>query len=223
MAIVKQVRVLRNVGALFALCAVILGLLRDQLGTHSSALALGMASGLAYGVWRWKRLQGRITRQNRRYERNKIFVHYLSGFEAVVAAVMHNVYLAIPLGLAALAAVLFAALSAHWWTVLGSSFGLASMGVLAGCILGYEHREGPLYYQYESTGWSGAEGLLYQPGTVVQDLAPTGKVTVDGVLWNAVSLSGEPIRAGERIEVISVERLTLYVDRLPETDRATAS
>jgi hypothetical protein len=34
-------------------------------------------------------------------------------------------------------------------------------------------------------------------------------------LWNAVSLSGDPIDAGERVEVVSVERLTLYVDRVP--------
>jgi membrane-bound ClpP family serine protease len=30
-----------------------------------------------------------------------------------------------------------------------------------------------------------------------------------------VSLSGEPIGAGERVEVITVERLTLYVDSAP--------
>jgi membrane-bound ClpP family serine protease len=44
------------------------------------------------------------------------------------------------------------------------------------------------------------------------------------VLWNAVSLSGEPIDVGEQVEVISTERLTLYVDRLPHpTEPYTAS
>ena len=65
------------------------------------------------------------------------------------------------------------------------------------------------------TGWSGAEGLVYQQATVVQPLTPAGKVTLQGVLWNAVSLSGEPIEIGAQVEVITTERLTLLVDRLP--------
>jgi membrane-bound ClpP family serine protease len=127
-------------------------------------------------------------------------------------AVVYNLFLAIPLGLALLAAVLFATVSAHWWTVLGASSGLAGTGVLAGCMLWYEHRHGPLYYQYKSDTWSGAEGLLYQVGTVVHPLTPAGKVRLQGVLWNAVSLSGETISAGACVEVISIARLTLYVD-----------
>jgi membrane-bound ClpP family serine protease len=74
-----------------------------------------------------------------------------------------------------------------------------------------------LYYQYQSETWSGAEGLLYQVGTVVQPLTPTGKVVLAGVLWNAVSHSSEPIASGQQVEVLAVERLTLYVDRVPET------
>jgi membrane-bound serine protease (ClpP class) len=72
-----------------------------------------------------------------------------------------------------------------------------------------------LYYQYDNASWSGAEGMVYQRGTVVQPLTPAGKVKIQGVLWNAVSLSGETIALGEPVEVISLERLTLYVDRLP--------
>lgn len=38
---------------------------------------------------------------------------------------------------------------------------------------------------------------------------------MQGVLWHAVSLSGERIEMGAPVEVIATERLTLYVDRLP--------
>jgi len=80
--------------------------------------------------------------------------------------------------------------------------------------LRYERRHGPLYDQYDSCTWSGAEGMLYRVGTVVKPLTPEGKVDLQGEWWNAVSISGEPIAAGERVEVIAVERLTLYVDRV---------
>jgi membrane-bound ClpP family serine protease len=57
--------------------------------------------------------------------------------------------------------------------------------------------------------------MLYQVGTVVQPLTPAGKVKIQGVLWNAISLSREALAVGEQVEVISMHRLTLYVDRLP--------
>jgi len=214
MANVKQVRVLCNTLLAFALCAFALWLLRDRLWSCRDALTWGVGLGLLGGALRWWRLYHRIARRDRRYERNKIFVNYLNVFEVIVAAVVYNMYIAILLGLTCIAVVLLTTLSAHWWTVLGSAFGLTWMGLQAICIVRYECRHGPLYYQYNSVAWSGAEGLLYQEGVVVQPLMPTGKVEVGGVLWNAVSCSGEALQVGERIEVLLVERLTLYVDRL---------
>ncbi len=79
----------------------------------------------------------------------------------------------------------------------------------------YERKHGPVYYQYDSSAWSGGEGLLYQTGEVVEPLSPTGRVLINGELWNAVSLSGEAIEKGEQIEVISRDGLTLYVDWVP--------
>ena len=214
MADVKQVRVLRNTLLVLALCALVLGLLHARLWVYRDALIWGVLLGLAGGALRCRPLYYHIARRDRRYERNKIFANYLNIFEVVVAAVVYNVYISIPLGLICITVVLLMTLSAHWWTVLGSSFGLACMGFLAACIVGYERRHGCLYYQYKSDAWSGAEGLLYQEGVVVQPLRPAGKVKLEGVLWNAVSRSGEALQVGERIEVLSVERLTLYVDRL---------
>jgi membrane-bound ClpP family serine protease len=75
-----------------------------------------------------------------------------------------------------------------------------------------------VYYQYSNEGWSGAEGLVYQRARVVQPLAPAGKVMIQGVVWNAVSLSGEHIEMGAQVEVITTERLTLSVDRLPSPE-----
>lgn len=214
MAAVKQVRVLRDTLLGFALCAVLLWLLRARLWTYRDALIWGVGLGLAGAALRWRQLYRRIARRDRRYERNKIFVNYLNSVEGVIAAVFYNVYIAIPLALIGITVALLTTLSAHWWTVLGSSFGLACKGLLAACIVGYERRHGPLYYQYKSDAWSGAEGLLYQEGVVVQTLRPAGKVRVGGVLWNAVARSGETLQVGERIEVLAVEHLTLDVDRL---------
>jgi general stress protein CsbA len=215
MALVKQVRVLRNVAWVGALGMLVLVLVRTHLWEHREALGLGGVAGGLCGWLYWGRLHRTIARRDRRYERNKIFVHYLSMVELAIGAVAYNHYLALPLGLVLLAGVLLTKMVHPWWTIFVSSDGLAGAGVVAGCIVWYERHNGPLYYQYNNQGWSGAEGLVYQRATVVQPLAPAGKVTIQGVLWNAVSLSGETIETGAQVEVITTERLVLYVDRLP--------
>jgi membrane protein implicated in regulation of membrane protease activity len=215
MVLVKQVRVIRHVVWLGALCLLALILVRTRLWKHCEALGLGWIAGGLYGWLRWGQIRRKIARRDRRYEGNKIFVQYLSLVELAIGAVAYNYFLAIPLGLALLAGALLTHLSNHWWTILASSFGLSAAGALACCIVRYEQRNGLLYYQYNNEGWSGAEGMLYQVGTVVQPLTPAGKVNIQGVWWNAVSLSGEAVAVGQQVEVISVHRLTLYVDRLP--------
>ncbi|HEY7492832.1 MAG TPA: NfeD family protein [Candidatus Tectomicrobia bacterium] len=215
MALVQQVRVIRNVVWVGALCLLTLALMRARLWEHGEALGLGGVAGGLYGWRRWGQLRDKISRRDRRYERNKIFVQYLSLVEIAISAVAYNCFLAIPLGLLLLAGVLLTHPSYSWWTTLGGSFGLSGAGVLACRIFRYEQHNGPLYYQYNTEGWSGAEGMLYQVGTVVQPLMPAGKVKIQGVLWNAVSLSGEAVTVGQQVEVISMHRLTLYVDRLP--------
>jgi membrane protein implicated in regulation of membrane protease activity len=216
---VRQVRVLRNVLIGSGLCALVLWLLRARFGQHRDALALGLLVGMVVGLLFWRHLSRKIARRDRRYERNKIFVNYLNLPEVLIAAVVYNPFLFIPIGSLLLIAVLLGTLSAHWWITLASSLGLGATGVVAGCVVWYERHHGRLYYQYNSENWSGAEGLLYQVGTVRQPLTPSGKVIIQGVLWNAVSVSRETIEVGEPVEVISVDRLTLYVDRLPQAER----
>jgi|RhiMetdeSRZDD1v2_1073273.scaffolds.fasta_scaffold62619_4 hypothetical protein len=214
MALVQQVRVLRNVVWVGILCLLALVLVRARLWEHREALGLGWGAGGLCGWLRWGQLRRKIVRRDRRYERNKIFVHYLSRVEMALGAVAYNSYLAMPLGLALLAGVLLTHLSHHGWTILASSVGLSGAGVLACCIVRYERHHGPLYYQYNNAGWSGAEGMLYQVGTVVQPLTPAGKVTIQGVVWNAVSLSGEALAVGEQVEVVSVHRFRRQANHL---------
>jgi NfeD-like C-terminal, partner-binding len=215
MARVPQVRVLQNVLGLAALCALALWCVYDRLWEHAPGVSVGVAVGAIGGWLWWRHLARRIARQDRQYERNKIFVHYLSILEVVLAAVAYNPFLALLLGVGLLAVVVGTSIfSPVWIAYLGSS-GLAGLGVLTGALLRYERSHGPVYYQYNNDGWSGAEGLVYQRAMVVQPLTPTGKVTMQGVVWNAVSLSGESIEMGAQVEVIATERLTLSVDRLP--------
>ena len=221
MAQVKQVRVWRNLIGLGLLCTGLIWWLGDRAWQTSDAVVLGAVLALPGALLHWRWLAPRITRRDRRFERNKIPVSYLSVFEALTAAFAESYYLAIPVVLVVVLVALTVSLSGHWWIVLGASCGLAWAVVLTARILVYEWRHGALYYQYDNSNWTGAEGMVYQCGTVVQALAPAGKVNMPGgVLWNAVSQSGETIDAGEAVEVIGVQRLTLYVDRLPDSTGA---
>ena len=98
MAQVPQVRVLRNVFGLGVLCALALWLVRDRLWEHAPGISLGVAAGAVGGWLWWRHLSRTIARRDRRYERNKIFVHSLSLLEVVLAAVAYNPFLALPLG-----------------------------------------------------------------------------------------------------------------------------
>lgn len=59
---------------------------------------------------------------------------------------------------------------------------------------------------------TGSEALVGLVGEVTHELNPEGRVFVSGELWNAVA--DEPIRVGERVEIVSVESLKLKVKRI---------
>jgi membrane-bound serine protease (ClpP class) len=59
---------------------------------------------------------------------------------------------------------------------------------------------------------TGSEALLGKEGVATSDLSPRGTVRVDGEDWTAVA-EFEPIPAGEMVEVIGVEGVTLQVHR----------
>jgi membrane-bound serine protease (ClpP class) len=56
---------------------------------------------------------------------------------------------------------------------------------------------------------TGQEGLLLEKGRARSAIDPEGKVTIHGEIWNAVA--DEPVAAGETVEVVGVEGLTLRV------------
>ncbi len=63
----------------------------------------------------------------------------------------------------------------------------------------------------------GSETLIGQVGAARQDLAPQGIAHVRGEEWSAVSATGAIIPAGAPIRVLSVDGLTLHVERISES------
>jgi membrane-bound serine protease (ClpP class) len=61
---------------------------------------------------------------------------------------------------------------------------------------------------------STAETLVGRVGIVTRDLAPTGTVRLGSELWTAVANGDEVIMAGERVEVVGLEELTLRVSKV---------
>lgn len=59
---------------------------------------------------------------------------------------------------------------------------------------------------------SGSEALLGREGVAISDLALRGMVRVGGEDWSAIAEVG-PIKAGETVEVLAVEGITLRVHR----------
>ena len=59
----------------------------------------------------------------------------------------------------------------------------------------------------------GAEGMLGERATVIEECAPEGIVRVRGELWKAHADGGESLLAGERAKVLAVDGLVVTVTR----------
>ncbi len=210
--IVKQSRVLHRVAVNGALSFALLWFVRGELASLLAAVAYGVVAGALFGGVYWWQLRRKIARRDRRFERNKIFVTYVSIWEIALTAVAYGHYLAAAIAGMLIVFFLVDHFSAHWWTVFVGSGGLTTAIVLGVEVWLEERKTGPLYYQYSSRHWQGAEGMLYQVGEVVRPLEPLGMVRVRGELWRAVSASGDHVSVGERVEVLSIDGLTLTVD-----------
>jgi membrane-bound serine protease (ClpP class) len=57
---------------------------------------------------------------------------------------------------------------------------------------------------------TGGEGMIGLEGEVVEPLMPNGLISVKGEYWKAIS-AGKNIAAGEKVEVIGLDGLTLKV------------
>jgi len=60
---------------------------------------------------------------------------------------------------------------------------------------------------------TGIEALIGRVGVAISDLAPQGTVRVDGEVWSAVA-DAEPIHAGDQVQIVAVEGVTLWVQPL---------
>lgn len=218
---VRQVRVIRNTSLLGILSVLVLWLVRRDIFANIDAILYGLIAGVAYAGLYWRTLLRRIARQDRRYERNKIFVQFISVFDFIFAAAGAGLPILGAIAAVVLLVTIFDFISGHWWAVLCGGFGVGGAAALAILALNYERLNGPLYYQYDSRGWLGGEGMLYQVGVVEEALAPIGLINLNGELWHATSKSGEVIAKGEKVEVISRAGLLLHVDRVAEAATKT--
>jgi membrane-bound serine protease (ClpP class) len=64
----------------------------------------------------------------------------------------------------------------------------------------------------------GIEGLIGEVGVVRERLAPRGSVFVHGEYWKAEA--NDEIDAGEKVEVVGVDRMMLRVKRTPAQNRS---
>jgi len=60
---------------------------------------------------------------------------------------------------------------------------------------------------------TGIESLIGCVGVAISDLAPQGRVRVDGEVWSAVA-DGEPIHDGDQVQIVAVEGVTVWVQPL---------
>jgi len=68
----------------------------------------------------------------------------------------------------------------------------------------------PSFHKRQVTGSEGMVGLV---GEVIEPLAPVGIVRVEGELWKAKVVGEDDIEAGEDVEILRLQKLTLEVKR----------
>lgn len=85
------------------------------------------------------------------------------------------------------------------------------IGLIAGVIVVMVHIAViPSFHRKQVTG---REGMIGRQGIVVEPLAPSGTILVEGERWKAKSVNSN-IDIGEDVEVVATDRLTLKVRRL---------
>ncbi|WP_052367657.1 NfeD family protein [Algiphilus aromaticivorans] len=214
---VRKRRALHNLLGLLAVSAgaLLIGLLSDAGG---ATIGLSASAGGLWGLLHWRQLRARIRRAGDPHAPNRVFVRFLSIFEAVFTAAAWSLpLLAVVVGLLALLATLDR-LAGGWGLAVAGAFGVAAAGVSAAMLRRHERSHGAVYYQYATEHWGGGESLLFQHGTVVRALAPEGMVRVEGSLWRARSSDGRHFAEGAVVEVIDRDGLCLLVAPAADAD-----
>lgn len=214
---VRKRRALHNLLGLLALSAgaLLLGLLG---GTAGATVWLAAIAGAFWGVLHWRRLRARIQRRGDAHAPNRVFVRFLSTFEAVLTTAAWSLpLLAVVVGLLALLAALDR-LGGGGLLLISGAFGLTASTVAATLLWRHEGTHGAVYYQYATEHWGGGESLLFQTGTVIRPLTPEGMVRVEGSMWRARSTDGRHLSEGTFVEIVDREGLCLLVTQASETD-----
>jgi membrane-bound serine protease (ClpP class) len=60
---------------------------------------------------------------------------------------------------------------------------------------------------------TGIKALVGEPALTLDELNPSGRVSIHGEIWNAVSISGM-ISTAEQVRVTEVKNLILYVEHM---------
>ncbi len=61
---------------------------------------------------------------------------------------------------------------------------------------------------------TGRESLIGKVGTVVNRLDPDGWISIEGIRWKAHSSKGDILEEGEKVRVISLNGLSILVEKL---------
>ena len=107
------------------------------------------------------------------------------------------------------AIVLVLVLLALWYFKISIPVWLAVVGaLLLGIFVFITHKLViPSFHKKKATG---SEAMVGLEGEVVEPLDPLGVVRVEGEYWQATSVD-EDVAAGEDVEILRVDRLTLEV------------
>jgi membrane-bound ClpP family serine protease len=106
----------------------------------------------------------------------------------------------------AVAVVLLAFLKGYGVVGWGLFIGILVSIILIGGLLSLA-----ILKAYRKKPQVGKEALIGAIGEALSDINDEGFVLVEGEIWRARSISGEKIRKGEKVKVVSVEGLTLIV------------
>ena len=109
------------------------------------------------------------------------------------------------------AAAVALVLLALWYFKISVPVWLAVIGaLLLGIFVFITHKVIiPSFHKKEATG---SEAMVGLEGEVVEPLDPCGVVRVEGEYWKATSVEND-VAAGEDVEILRVDRLTLEVKR----------
>lgn len=174
------------------------------VGTVLPAVALGYW----FGAGRWEKARARIDK------RNVLIVYYNETWFYALLIVLYS-FKSFPFlaGWAAFRVYTYVALIVSTMLLLGGFWLGHAFAFLQGAI-SHEKRHGPIRPRFfHSRSVTGQEGMIGLTGRVTRPCAPDGKVAIRAEIWDAVSIDGDEIPAGETVIVRDIEEMRLVVEK----------